>query len=195
MIDGITIGSEVDCDLPAGGALARIVLFDRYNLVSLTEVNGVITNIQLLPGTYGYEFLGYPNTASYATDYQRTGVEGFIHRCNFLIPDRTQPQKENINAICQTRVCVIVFNNDGTIELGGKESGMEVLPGNIHDANNYDGFYYINLSSPDGESEEQAMKYILNQDVVDEILQRNRYILLETGWYIQLENGDRILLE
>jgi hypothetical protein len=186
---GEIISSYSQCNI-VPGALARVVMFDFFNLDYYTEENGVITDIKLLPGKFSYEFLGYPHTFTYSEEFEG---QGFRHKHSFFIPERTQPQKKNIQAVCNSRVVSILFNRDGTAELAGRDVGLEVLDGQIRAQQLNDGFYMLNLQSPLGEYEDNPMPLVTAN--IDDLLDQKRYILLETGWYILLETGQRILLE
>lgn len=159
----ISLGSVVDCTaLPAGGTRARAIVFNYDDIESYTESNGVITDINLKAGKFGYEFTGLGNSFKKAENFNRsasTGLGSYKHSCSIIIYERTQEQKDNVASMGNGRFVVAMFNR-GTdadaIELLGKDVGVEMQPGTIRDAYANDGFFVLSFATPEGEIENES---------------------------------------
>lgn len=161
----ITLGSAADCDnLPAGGTRAKAIVFNYDDIVSYSEdpeVGGVITDITLKPGKYGYEFTGLGNSFKKAENFNRsasTGLGTFKHSLSIIIYERTQEQKDNINDLKNGRFVVVMFNRGDdadSIELYGKQVGVELQPGTVRDAYANDGLFVLSFATPEGDFENE----------------------------------------
>lgn len=159
----ITLGSTADCDnLPAAGTRARAIIFNYDDIESYTESNGVITDITLAAGKYGYEFTGLGNSFKTSADFARsanTGVGRYKHKASIVIYERTQEQKDNIKSMGNGRFVVALFLNGSdadSVVLLGKQVGVEVAAGTIYDAFANDGFFVLNMGTPEGEIENET---------------------------------------
>lgn len=159
----ITLGSDADCaNLPAAGTRARAIVFNYDDIESYTEAGGVIQAINLKAGKDGYEFTGLGNSFKASTDFARsanTGVGRYKHKHSLVIYERTQEQKDNIVNLGNGRFVVAIFYNgtdQNSIVLMGKNCGVELQAGTIHDAFANDGFFVLNFSTPEGEIENET---------------------------------------
>jgi len=159
----ITLGSAADCDnLPSGGTRARAIVFNYDDIESYTEVDGVITAINLVNGAYGYEFTGLGNSFQKSEDFSRSGATGigrYKHKNSIIIYERTQAQKDNIKSMGNGRFVVALFNRGDdadAIELAGKDVGVELTPGEIRNAYANDSFFVLNMATPEGEIENES---------------------------------------
>jgi hypothetical protein len=161
----ITLGSEADCAaLPAAGTRAKAYVMNYDDIDSYTEAGGVITDITLKAGKYAYLFTGLGNSFKTSVDFARsanTGVGRYKHKNSIVIYDRTQAQKDNITSMGNGRFVVVAqFNGPSTDEdqfiLLGKNTGVELTAGTILDAFANDGFFVLNMSTPEGEIENEV---------------------------------------
>lgn len=159
----ITMGSAADCEnLPAGGTRARAILFNYDDIDSYVEVNGVITDINLKAGKFGYEFTGLGNSFQKSEDFARsasTGLGRFKHKSSIIIYERTQEQKDNIKSMGNGRFVAVLFNrgtDNDSIELAGKDVGLELVAGEIRNAYANDSFFVLNMATPEGDIENET---------------------------------------
>jgi len=159
----IELGSVADCaNLPAAGTRARAIVFNYDDIESYDETNGVITQINLTSGAFGYEFTGLGNAFKLSTDFARsanTGVCRYKHKEAIVIYERTQEQKDNLKEIGNGRFVVVFFLNGSdadSIVLLGKQVGVELQAGTVWDAFGNDGFFVLNFSTPEGEIENET---------------------------------------
>lgn len=115
---------------------------------------GVITAIVLKPGRQAYEFIGFRNDVKKSEETQKTtgNKKRFIHRCGFVIYEVDQLQKLNIKDIAKGRFMAIVESkgeDPDSIELLGKDCGLQIVAGRIRDAYETQGVFVINLATPD----------------------------------------------
>jgi hypothetical protein len=153
----ITIGSDLEeCDdLPPSGTRARLILIN-YKDITRMYVNdeGKIVSIGMNSGTVGYEFNGFRSDVKKSEEVVKRSQSNkrFKHNVGFVIYDRTQIQKSNIRNVIRGRFVAIVENKgqeDDSIEVLGKECGLEIVGGVIRDAHEDGGFFIINLATPD----------------------------------------------
>lgn len=169
----IALGSAADCEnLPSGGTRARAIVFNYEDIESYTEADGVITDINLKEGKFGYEFTGLGNSFQKSEDFSRsasTGIGRFKHKHSIIIYERTQEQKDNIKSIGNGRFVVALFNRGDdadSIELAGKDVGVELQPGEIRNAYANDSFFVLTFATPEGEIENESapMQSIFDTD-------------------------------
>lgn len=151
----ITRGSAVeDCDVPEGGTRARLVLIN-YRDITQMYVNdqGKIISIGMRSGTVGYEFLGFRNDIKKSEEAvkREQSKQRFTHSVGFVIYEVDQPQKVNIKNIARGRFVAIVENKGqdaDSIEVLGKECGLQIIDGQIRNAHENGGVFIINLATP-----------------------------------------------
>lgn len=155
----INIGSEPNCDdLPEGGTRARLILFNYRDVESIEEdENGIITAINLTPGTQAYEFLGFRTDVKKEDGVIKTVRKSrFKHSVGFVVYENDQLQKNNIKALVRGRFIAIVETrgqDENSVEVVGKHVGLRIVGGTVRDAHENGGFFVINLSTPDGTAE------------------------------------------
>lgn len=169
----ITIGSAADCaNLPVSGTRARAIAFNYDDVESYTEdADGNITAITLVSGATGYEFVGFRNDVKKSDEVLKpdTGVSQFKHNCGWVIYERTQVQKNNVEALARGRFVVIVEHKgkDATVfEVVGKGVGVEIVAGPIRNAHENGGFFVMSFSTPDdiGEFEPKLPQTLIVTD-------------------------------
>jgi hypothetical protein len=154
-------GSAVDIcdDIAPGGTRARVVLFNIDEIESFTEdADGNITAITLVSGATGFEFTGFRNDAKKSEEVIKPdiGLPKFKHNAGFVIYENTQIQKNNIENLVRGRFVALIENKGKTvdsIEVVGKEVGLEIVAGPIRNAHENGGFFVISLSTPDDQGE------------------------------------------
>ena len=154
-------GSAVDIcdDIAPGGTRARVVLFNIDEVVSMTEDgDGNITAITLVDDATGFEFTGFRNDAKKSEEVIKPeiGLPKFKHNAGFVIYENTQLQKNNIENLVRGRFIALMENKGKTIdsiEVVGKEVGLEIVAGPIRNAHENGGFFVISLSTPDDQGE------------------------------------------
>lgn len=153
----ITIGSEIaECDdLPPSGTRARLILIN-YKDITRMYVNdlGKIVSVGMLSGTVGYEFFGFRSDVRKSEEVvkREKSNKRYKHNVGFVVYDRTQIQKSNIKNVARGRFVAIVESKgqgDDSIEVLGKECGLEIQGGVIRDAHESGGVFTINLSTPE----------------------------------------------
>lgn len=157
----ITMGSEVDVcdDIAPGGTRPRMLLINHDEVQSMTEdADGNITAITLIPGAFIYPFTGFRNDVKKSEEVIKPeiGLPKFKHNAGFVIYENTQLQKNNIENIVRGRFVAIVENKGKTvdsIEVVGKEVGVEIVAGPIRNAHENGGFFVVSLSTPDDQGE------------------------------------------
>ena len=182
----ITSGSTPDCDnLPSGGTRARLVLVNYDDLLedpSAFAENGTfkITDVNLKPGRSGYTFTGFRNDMKKTTEVINPGIglNQFKHTCGWVIYERTQVQKNNIEKICRGKFVAFAENkgrDDDALECLGKDVGLEIVVGPIRNAHENGGFFMINMATAEGEFESKlpqtvGTSYDNGQDILDNII-------------------------
>ncbi len=158
----INSGSSADCDnLPPGGTNARLTLFNYDDIEDYTESEdeeGIITEIILKDGKYGYQFLGFRNDVKKSEEVIKpdVGITKFKHNVGFVVYENTQAQKNNVEKIARGRFVAVVENKgkgDNSYEIVGKGVGVEIVAGPIRNAHENGGFFVISLSTPDDQGE------------------------------------------
>lgn len=157
----ITRGSAVDVcdDIAPGGTRARVILFNIDDVVSMAEdADGNITDIVLVDDATGHEFTGFRNDAKKSEEVIKPeiGLPKFKHNVGFVVYENTQIQKNNIENIARGRFVAVMENKGKTvdsIEVVGKEVGLEIVAGPIRNAHENGGFFVISLSTPDDQGE------------------------------------------
>jgi hypothetical protein len=191
----ITIGSSVeDCeDLPVSGTRARLILIN-YNDVERFYFSdiGVITSIVMKAGKVGYEFTGFRSDVKKSDEVIRREQSNrrFKHNVSFVVYEQTQLQKNNLKGLARGRFIGIIENNgkdDNSIEVLGKDVGVELLGGTIRDAHEAGGFFILNLSTPDNGVEfERKLPQTLGADytsgleIIEDVLSLGEGIFDET---------------
>lgn len=155
----IGVGSAADCaNLPIGGTRPRLIVINFDDITDWDDSNGTITQITMSPGTVGYEFTGFRNDVKKMDDVTNPGIgiNQFKHSLGWVIYERTQAQKNNIERLARGRFVVIAENkgkDDNALEVYGKGVGLEIVPGTIRNAHENGGFFVVNFATPDGEHE------------------------------------------
>ncbi len=155
----IEVGSAADCaNLPAGGTRARVIVINFDDITDWDGSNGKITQITMRPGTVGYEFTGFRNDMKKSEEVLNPGIglNQFKHLAGWVIYERTQAQKNNIEKLARGRFVVIAENkgkDDDAIEVLGKDVGIEIVAGPIRNAHENGGFFMVNFATPEGEFE------------------------------------------
>lgn len=156
----ITMGSQADCDnIPEGGTRARLLLANYDDVLTWEEdTDGNITGFTLAPGAHLYEFLGFRNDVKKSEEVIKpdVGIPKFKHNIGWVIYERTQLQKNNVENIARGRFIAFPENkgkDDNVIEVVGKGVGLEIVAGPIRNAHENGGFFVLSLSTPDDQGE------------------------------------------
>lgn len=190
----ITRGSQIaECDdLPDGGTRARLILINYEDVDRYIEENGKITDIILLAGKFGYEFTGFRNDVKKSEEVVRreTSKTRFTHAVGFVVYEVIQVQKTNVENIAKGRFVAIVENkgkDDDSIEVLGRECGLEIVDGQIRNAHENGGVYVLNLSTPDNGVEFETRlpqtlgdSYTDGLDIITDLLEEPEGIFDET---------------
>jgi len=155
----IDVGSAADCaNLPAGGTRARVIAVNFEDITDWDETGGKITQVTMRTGTKGYEFTGFRNDVKKSEEVINPGIgiNQFKHNVGWVIYERTQAQKNNIERLARGRFVLFVENkgkDSDSYEVVGKDVGVEIVPGPVRNAHENGGFFMVNFSTPEGEFE------------------------------------------
>lgn len=190
----ITRGSEIEeCDdLLQSGTRARLILinFEDVSKIYYSD-DGVITDVVMKPGKVGYEFTGLRNDMRKSEESQKTSQnkKRFVHHCGFVIYEVHQIQKINIKDIVKGRFIAIIEGkgqDDNSIELLGKDCGLQIDGGPIRDAYETGGVFIINLSTPDNSIEFEhklpqtlGTSYANGLEIIAEILDEDEVLAFD----------------
>jgi len=181
----ITRGGAADCEsLPAGGTRARLILINTDDLATsngfVENGDGKITDINVTPGRAGYEFTGFRNDMKLVTEVATpaVGLNQFIHQTAWVIYERTQVQKNNIERMSRGRFYAILElkgQDDDAVVLLGKSVGIEAVAGPIFNAHENGGMFTITLRTPEGEYESKlpqtvGTSYSNAQTIIDNVV-------------------------
>lgn len=154
------MGSQIDCDnIPKGGTRARVGVINYDDIDSITaDSDGRITAITLAGGATGYAFTGFRNDVKKSEEVINPGVgiNQFRHSVSWVIYERTQEQKNNIERLSKGRFVVVAENrgkDDDAFEVIGVGVGVEIVPGAVRNAYENGGFFVLNFATPEGEYE------------------------------------------
>lgn len=173
-------GSAPDCDnIPRGGTRPLIIgiNYDEINGQPTYDSDGRVLSIPLVPGAQAYRFYGFRNDVKKSDEVINPGVgiNQFKHNAGFVIYERTQDDKNNIERLCKGR-SVWITESKGkdadACEVHGLDVGMEIVPGSIRNAHENGGFFMLNFSTPEGEYESKLPRslgtdYEDAQDIID----------------------------
>lgn len=156
----ITMGSEIDCDnIPRGGTRNRAIAFNFDDVEAPTlDSEGKITTFNVADGAVGYIFMGFRNDVKKSDEVINPGVglNQFKHLGGWVIYERTQEQKNNIEKLAKGRF-VLILENKGrdadAVEVIGLDVGVEIVAGAIRNAHENGGFFIMNFATPEGEYE------------------------------------------
>jgi len=183
----ITRGSSADCEsLPAGGTRARLILINTDDLATsngFTENgDGKITDINVTSGRSGFEFTGFRNDMKVIDGVVQpaVGLNQFTHQTSWVIYERTQAQKNNIERLARGRFYVIAELKGGpddpdAVVLMGRSVGLECVPGDIMNAHENGGMFVMTLKTPEGEYEAKlpqtvGTSYSNAQTIIDNVV-------------------------
>lgn len=203
----ITMGSSVEeCDeLAPSGTRARLILINFADVVRIyTNDDQKIVNIVLRSDITGgialdaeldaafsegaisagaFEFTGFRNDVKKSDEVvsMELAKKRFRHAVSFVIYEVGQLQKTNIKNLARGRFLAIVENKGQTedsIEVLGRECGLEIVGGRIRDAHETSGFFQIKLATPDNGIEYErklpqtlGLNYQNGIDIIDDLLQ------------------------
>lgn len=181
-----------DCDLPASGTRARLILINWDDVERYTELNGKITDIILYAGASGYEFLGFRNDVRKIDDVvkREQSNKRFKHSVGFVIYEVDQLQKNNIKDLVRGRFVAIVESkgkDDDSIEVLGKQCGLQIVGGQIRNAHENGAVFIINLTTPDNGVEFErklpqtlGTSYTDGLEIIDDILEQAEGVFDDT---------------
>lgn len=179
----ITIGSEVDCDIiPNGGTLPRIGVINYDDIDGApTVVDGRITAIPMQAGKTGYAFTGFRNDIKKSDEVINPGVglNKFKHNAGWVIYERTQAQKNNIEELAKGKFVLIIENKGkdaDAIEVLGIGVGVEIVVGPIRNAHENGGFFVLSFATAEGEFETK-LPQSLGTDYTNALTLFDTYIL------------------
>lgn len=180
----IARGSSLDdCDLPQGGTRARLILINFDDITQMyVNDQGKVISIGMQAGTVGYEFLGFRNDVTKSDEVvkREQSKQRFTHAVGFVVYEIGQVQKNNLKQLARGRFVAIVENkgkDEDSIEVLGRECGLQIVDGQIRNAHENGGLFIINLATPDNGVEfERKLPQTLGTsyqdglDIIDEIL-------------------------
>lgn len=155
----ITMGSNIDCDnIPKGGSVARVGVLNYDDVTDITVVDGRITAITLREGARGYVFRGFRNDVQKSEEVANPGIglNQFRHLIRWVVYERTQEQKNNIEKLAKGRFIVVAENrgkDDDAFEVYGVGVGVEIVAGAIRNAFENAGVFVLPFATPEGEFE------------------------------------------
>lgn len=181
----ITRGSAVaGCDdLPEAGTRARLILINYKDVDRYKELNGKITDIILFAGSFGYEFTGFRNDIKKSEEVvkREQSKQRVTHSVGFVVYEVDQPQKTNLKQLARGRFVAIVESNgkdDDSIEVLGKECGLQIVEGQIRNAHENSGVFVLNLATPNNGIEFErklpqtlGTSYTDGLEIIDDILE------------------------
>jgi hypothetical protein len=151
------------------GTEARMLLINYDDLVSVTESTttpNLLTALTLATNQVGYIFQGVKQDVKPTQEFLDMGNSK--HMVNFLVPDITQLQKNNLQRMARNGRLVAVVENKGknseSFEVYGLGSGMAVVPGLARDPFANGGAYIISLATPEGEDEPLLPQTLFSTD-------------------------------
>lgn len=187
-------GSSVECDeIPEAGTRARLILIN-YKDISRFYVSdeGKIISIEMLANKQGYEFLGFRSDVKKSDEVVKRELSNkrFKHAVSFVVYEQTQLQKNNLRGMIRGRFVAIIENrgkDDDSIEVLGREVGLEIVGGLIRDAHESGGFFILNLATPDNGVEFErklpqtlGIDYSTGLEIIEEVLSIGEGIFDET---------------
>lgn len=154
-------GSAADCEsLPSGGTRARVIVANFEDITGWTEstLDGRITGFTMAAGTSAYEFTGFRNDVKKSDEVVNPGIgiNQFKHNVGWVIYERTQAQKNNVEKLARGKFIVFAENRGkdaDAFEVIGKDVGVEIVAGPIRNAHENGGFFVLNFSTAEGEYE------------------------------------------
>lgn len=167
--DEIDVGSSIDCSaIPVGGTVPKLRLINWDDLdedAPFTLTSGKITAISVKTGKQAWTFTGFRNDVKKTDEVLNPGIgiNQFKHGAGWVIYERTQAQKTNIEKLARGRFVAILENKGkdaDAYELLGYKVGLEIVPGPVRNAHENGGFFIINMATPDGEYEDALPKTI-----------------------------------
>lgn len=182
------------------GTMPRMLLINYDDLVSVTESTttpNLLTAMTLATNTVGYIFEGVKQDVKPTQEFLEMGNSK--HMVNFLVPDITQLQKNNLQRMARDGRLVAVVENKGknsdSFEVYGLGSGMSVVPGLARDPLANGGAYIISLATPEGEDEPLLPQTLFSTDYATTLALVNEYAGLPTVTVIsdlvlQVAGGD-----
>lgn len=141
------------CNAPRGGTVPEVVGFNFDQIASFTEdADGRITGITLNPGAVGYRFEGFRNDMKKNDEVVNPGVgeNQFKHTVGIVIYQRTQLDKNNIEALCKGKSVWVTESNgkdDDAVEVHGIQCGLRIVPGVLRNAHENGGFFILNFAT------------------------------------------------
>lgn len=181
----ITRGSVIEecSDLPVGGTRARLILINFDHIVRMyTNDDGKIVSIVMQSGKVGYEFTGFRHDVKKSDEVVKRELSKnrFSHAVGFVVYETHQLQKTNLKQMARGRFVAIVENNGkdaDSIEVLGKECGLQIVDGQIRNAHENGGVFTLNLATPgNGIEYERKLPQTLGTsynngiDIIDDIV-------------------------
>ena len=190
----ITRGSQIaECDdLPEGGTRARLILINYADVDRYLEEDGKIIDIILFAGKFGYEFTGFRNDVKKSEEAikRETSKTRFVHAVGFVVYEVEQVQKTNVENIAKGRFVAIVENrgkDDDSIEVLGRDCGLEIVAGQIRNAHENGGLFVLNLTTPDNGVEYErrlpqtlGTSYTDGLEIIEDLLEEAEGVFDET---------------
>jgi hypothetical protein len=124
---GISRGAAFDCnDKPQAGVDETLVLINLDDIDTMPEDSDqVVTDITLKAGKLAYAFEGTRNSLVPSSNFVKDGSSsGYEHMAQFIVFDKTQVSRNNIEKLGDKQVLALIENKDGTFEILGKSVGL-----------------------------------------------------------------------
>jgi hypothetical protein len=151
-----------DCANPLqGGAnpLVRLINFDDLEgfTISGTTPN-LLTALDLKTGKQAWKVEGFGKSVTPQLDVIKLGSSQNVykHQVGIMVFDRSQVGKNSIQKIVLGRFIAIVEATKKDLnayEVYGLGTGMELVPGTLHQLQENNGVYTLVLATPEGSSE------------------------------------------
>ena len=204
----ITRGSTIaECEeLPPAGTRSRLILInfedvvriytnDDQKIVAITLRSQVSGGIELdaeldaefsdavIFGAGGFEFTGFRNDVKKSEEVvkREKSKQRFTHSVGFVVYEVDQLQKTNLKRMARGRFLAIVESKGETedsIEVLGRECGLQIVEGQIRNAHENGGVFIINLATPDNGVEFErklpqtlGTSYENGLSIIDDLLQ------------------------
>ena len=182
----ITRGSSIaECDeLSDAGTRARLILINFEDISYIyTNDDGKIVSIGLKESKVGYEFTGFRNDVKKSEEVvkREKSKQRFTHSVGFVVYEVDQLQKTNLKRMARGRFLAIVESKGQTedsIEVLGRECGLQIVGGQIRNAHENGGVFIINLATPDNGVEFErklpqtlGTSYENGLSIIDDLLQ------------------------
>lgn len=124
----IVQGSEINCRDSVGG-VKEVYIANFSNVQSTTTSSGVCTNITMAGSTKFYTFQLEKENATYTNNAVTSVENGSLYyesTLTFTMKKMSASQKNSVKILAQSRLMIIVLDNNGTYWLMGETRGVDL---------------------------------------------------------------------